>query len=61
MDRSGNGNNAVGYGPAIDPTALDGQPAVHFNGTDYLLLQDSTSLNWGTNDFLLAVLNKYGL
>jgi hypothetical protein len=59
MDRSGNGNNAVGYGPAIGPTALDGQPAVHFDGTDYLLLQDSTSLNWGTNDFLLAVVVQH--
>jgi len=59
MDRSGNGNNAVGYGPAIEPAALDGQPAVHFNGTDYLLLQDSTSLNWGTNDFLLAVVVQH--
>jgi hypothetical protein len=58
-DHSGNGNNAVGYGPSINPTALDGQPAVHFNGTDYLLVQDSTSLNWGTNDFVLAIVVQH--
>jgi hypothetical protein len=59
LDQSGNGNNALGYGPAIHPTALDGQPAVHFGGSDYLLVQDSTTLDWGTNDFVLAVVVQH--
>jgi hypothetical protein len=59
LDQSGLGNNALGYGPAIRATALDGQPAVHFDGTDYLLLQDSTSLNWATQDFALAVVVQH--
>ncbi len=57
LDQSGHGNNATGYGsPSINPTAVDGQPAVHFNGTtDYLLLQDSASLQWDSADFVLAI------
>jgi len=60
LDQSGNGNNAIGYGtPAIHPTAVDGQPAVHFGGTDYLLVQDSTSLDWGTSDFVVAIVVQH--
>jgi hypothetical protein len=60
LDRSGYGNNAIGSGtPTIRATALDGQPAVHFGGTDYLLVQDSTSLDWGTQDFVLAVVVQH--
>jgi hypothetical protein len=59
VDQSGLGNDAVGYGPAINPSALDGQPAVHFNGADYLLVQDSPSLNWNTQDFVLAMVVQH--
>jgi hypothetical protein len=62
LDQSGHGNNATGYGsPSINATAIDGQPAVHFNGTtDYLLLQDSPSLQWNTGDFVLALVVRNG-
>jgi len=60
LDQSGHDNNAIGYGsPAVHPTALGGQPAVHFGGTDYLLVQDSASLDWGTGDFVLAIVVQH--
>jgi hypothetical protein len=61
LDQSGQDNNAIGVGsPAIDSTALNGHPAVHFNGTtDYLLVADKPSLQWGTGDFTLAVVVQH--
>jgi hypothetical protein len=61
LDQSGHGNNATGVGStAVHATALDGQPAVHFNGTtDYLLVPDSPTLQWGTGDFVLAIVVQH--
>jgi len=57
LDRSGHQNRAVSVGtPTIDPAAIGGKPAVHLNGsTDYLVVQDSPSLQFGTDDFAIAV------
>ncbi len=61
IDQSGHGNNASGMGsPAISPAALHGKPAVHFNGTtDYLLVSDSPTLQWGTGDFVVALVVQH--
>jgi hypothetical protein len=49
-----------GGSPSIDPTAVNGHPAVHFNGTsDYLLVADKPSLQWGTSDFTVAVVVQH--
>lgn len=55
-DQSGNGNNARSIGaPAVVSAALGGKPVVRFNGTsDYLIVADSPSLEFGTGDFLIA-------
>jgi hypothetical protein len=55
-DQSGYGNNAVGVGtPTVVSAALGGMPVVRFNGTsNYLIVADSPSLEFGTGDFLVA-------
>jgi len=55
-DQSGYGNNATGVGgPTVVNAALGGMPVVRFNGTsDYLIVADSPSLEFGTGDFLIA-------
>jgi hypothetical protein len=61
LDQSGHGNNASGFGsPAISGAALHGKQAVHFGGaTDYLLVSDSASLQWGTGDFVVALVVQH--
>jgi hypothetical protein len=57
LDQSGNGNDATPAGaPTIAMGAIGGNPAVHFNGTtDYLIIQDSASLQFSTDDFAIAM------
>jgi hypothetical protein len=61
LDRSGHANSAVSVGtPSIDPAAIGGKPAVHLNGsTDYFVIQDSPSLQFGTDDFAIAVVAEH--
>jgi hypothetical protein len=56
-DQSGQRNDALPMGaPVIKPGAIGGRPAVHFNGgPDYLVVQDSSSLQFSTGDFVIAV------
>ncbi len=55
-DQSGNGNNATSVGAStVVDAALGGMPVVRFNGSsDYLIVADSPSLEFGTGDFLIA-------
>jgi hypothetical protein len=57
IDQSGQRNDAVAVGaPVIRPDAIGGRPAVHFNGApDYLAVQDSSSLQFSTGDFVVAL------
>jgi hypothetical protein len=57
VDRSGNRNDAVSVGtPTVATNAIGGKPAVHLNGTtDYLVVQDSASLQFATDDFAIAL------
>jgi hypothetical protein len=44
----------------MDAAGVNGQPAVHFNGlTDYLLVADDLSLQWGTGDFTVAAVLQH--
>jgi len=58
-DQSGNNNNATQNTPSSEPTqdatGINGLPAIHFAGGTHLTIADSTSLQWGTGDFYIAV------
>lgn len=60
LDSSGNNNTgaAVG-GPLPVETAIYGKRAVRFDGTKYLEIADSPSLQMGTGNFLLAAVVLY--
>ena len=60
-DRSGNGNNARSVGsPTIVAAALGGQPVIRFNGSSqYLEVSDSPTLEFGTGEFLVAVVAQH--
>jgi len=54
-DRSGNHNDASAgdRAPELVPRAINGHPAVHFDGT-YLTVADAAPLHIGTGDFVIA-------
>ncbi len=66
-DQSGNGNDAKQSSVASEPTfvasAIGGLPALHFTeGTttgSQLVITDSTTLRWGTGDFLIEVVARF--
>jgi hypothetical protein len=65
-DQSGSGNNALppeagtGTAPAVALNGIGGSPAVHFNGTtDYLVVPDSPSLQFGTGEFIVVVVARH--
>jgi hypothetical protein len=57
LDQSGKGNSAVSVGqPTLVPAGIGGKPAVHFDGaTTYLVIQDSPSLQFATDDYAVAI------
>jgi hypothetical protein len=57
IDRSGHGNHGMPTGtPSVRLNAIGGEPAVHFNGTtDYFTFADNPSIQFGKDDFLIAV------
>jgi hypothetical protein len=63
-DQSGLKNDAAppatGSGaPVFVASAIGGAPAVRFDGTNYLVLQDDASLQFGTGDYLVAVVARH--
>jgi hypothetical protein len=64
-DQSGHGNDALlppiaGGTPVLAAAAFGGKPAVRFNGTtDYLVVNDDVSLQFGTGDFAVAVATRH--
>jgi hypothetical protein len=62
-DQSTYHNNAIGSA-SIDPAAINGHPAVHFDGdfdssTAYLNVVDAPSLRWGTVSFTVAAVLEH--
>jgi hypothetical protein len=63
-DRSGRANHAVqampSMRPSLDPTGMNGRPTITFAFPTpiYLQIPDGPDLQWGTGDFLLAVVAK---
>ena len=63
-DQSGLANDAApdapGSGdPLLAADAIGGAPAVRFDGSSYLVIQDDDSLQLGTGDFLVAVVARH--
>jgi hypothetical protein len=59
-DRSPSGNSALAVGAAtIRPGAIGGKTAVHFDGTDYLVVADSPSIQFGMGDFVVAMVVQH--
>jgi hypothetical protein len=65
-DRSSFANNAFppvdgGTAPTLAAASLGGNPAVHFDGLTSLLdlAADAGSLEWGTSDYLVAVVARH--
>jgi hypothetical protein len=64
-DQSGNKNDATQVEPVSQPILVDQsinlQPGVRFTSTraTQLVIGDSGSLRWGTNDFLIVVVARY--
>jgi hypothetical protein len=57
-DQSGQHNDAIVAtgAPVVRPDAIGGRPALHFNGApDYMVVPDSSSLQFSTGDFLIAL------
>lgn len=64
MDQSGQGNSAVQLTAARQPTVMtgviNGRAVVRFNGTNsVLMVADAASLQWGTDDFTIAVVGSW--
>ena len=65
LDQSGNGNDAEamnfsGTGIALDPSAIKGHDAYNCGFQSFFQIPDSTSLHFGTGDFLVAMVMKLG-
>jgi hypothetical protein len=63
-DQSGLENDATpsapgSSAPVLVADAIGGAPAVRFDGTSYLVIQDDPSLRFGTGDFLVAVVARH--
>jgi hypothetical protein len=61
-DQSGNGNDASSTDttePSLVASDINSLPGVHFTGGTYLSIPDSTSLQFGTNDFLIAAVVEW--
>ena len=55
-DQSGQHNDATSMGtPAIHSRAIGGNPAVHFDGSSYLVVADRASLQFSTGDAFIAL------
>jgi hypothetical protein len=65
VDQSGYHNDAqplpgISGAPMLAVNAFGGKPAVRFNGTsDYLVVKDNSSLQFGTGDFVVAVAARH--
>jgi len=64
-DRSSAGNDAVQANGANIPalfdggTGVNGKPALHFTGTEYLTIADSDSLQWAASDFTFFMVERH--
>ena len=62
-DRSGRANDArqevVGARPRWVNGAVNGLPAAQFNGRAYLAVDDAPSIQFGTNDFVVALVGAW--
>lgn len=63
-DRSGLKNDAApsatgGSDPVFAASAIGAAPAVRFDGTSHLVIQDDASLQFGTGDFLIAMMVRH--
>jgi hypothetical protein len=63
-DQSGQQNDAApsvaGAGaPVLVTNAIGGHPAVRFDGTSYLVIEDASSLQLGTGDFVVAIVARH--
>jgi len=62
-DQSGQKNDATQPAGPARPTMIDGaingQPALHFTIGTQLVINDSASMEWGTDDFYLAYVARF--
>ena len=64
-DQSSYGNDAIQATPTYQPVFLDGgsgvngNPALHFAGSQYLQIADVDSLQWAASDFTLFVVERH--
>ena len=64
-DQSANANDATqgtsSYQPVFNASVINGFPALHFskNSTSSFTIADASSLQWGTGDFVIAIVARF--